>query len=359
MIFILWLSGGIIKDPQIINTNFYPNVSIIVSAHNEEKNIKNLLNILINQEYQSEYEIIIANDRSNDSTKDIINNYIKDYQNIKLVDINETPIGWGHKKWALNLCIEKSQYDIILQTDADCIPTIHWIQSMVDNFSDPNVSFISGPAPMMSDNNKLSSYYKLDSLAQDSLSAAALSRNFVLSCTGRNMGFLKKSFFDINGYEGIEHYKSGDDDLLMQKFATLLNEKLKFSFHPNSVVISDPPSSIKEFFNQRIRYASKGFDYYKLQTSNEFKIALPFLYLVNFICLLNIIFFIQSVEIIYLFPITIKTISDYWICSIFFDKINQNFTVFEFLVLALLHPIYVVSLGLLSPFINYNWKDDV
>ena len=359
MLILIWFSDGVIKNNLVSNNTFHPNVTIIISAHNEEENLPSLLNILVNQEYNSEYEIIIANDRSTDDTKDIILSYTKKYNYIKLINIEETPIGWGHKKWALNQCIKKAQFNIIIQTDGDCLPKPKWIKSIVEYFSDSDVIFVSAPAPMENKNNQFSEYYKLDSLAQDALSAAAFTKGMSFSCTGRNLAFLKNAFLDIDGYEGIEHYESGDDDLLLQKFSTLLNGGIKFSFNSDSIVISDPPKSITDFINQRIRYASKGFDYYKLNTRIEFKIFLPFLYLINLICLLGIIFFIQTVNIIYLAPIIFKLIGDYWLCSIFFDKIKIHFPILKFLVLSIVHPIYVVSLGLLAPFTNYTWKENV
>ena len=358
MLIIIWFASGIIKNNSIINDGFLPGISVIISAHNEEKYIGDLLSILVNQTYRSNYEIIIANDRSTDNTKKIILEYKKNYQTIELIDIIETPIGWGNKKWALNKCIDKAQYDIILQTDADCLPKETWIESMSNQFADPNVIFISGPSPLIDNKNKLSEYYKLDSLAQDALSASGMTHNLIFSCTGRNMGFLKESFLKINGYENIEHYISGDDDLLLQKFSTLLDGKIMFSFNPESVVESKPPQSINIFLNQRIRYASKGFDYYKLNTTMEFKVLLPFLYIVNAITLLSLIIFIQKMNIIYLFPILLKSIGDYWLCSIFFDKIKESLNIKKFIILSIIHPIYVSSLGILSPLITYKWKND-
>ena len=358
LLILIWLVTGIISDKQIIDDSFHPKVSIIISAHNEEKNLSHLINALINQDYDSDYEIIIANDRSTDFTKKIIDNYVKDYLYIKIINIDDTPIGWGHKKWGLQQCIEKSKYDIILQTDADCIPKSRWIKSMIINFSNPNVVFVSAPSPMQNKDNLFSTYYKLDSLAQDALSASAISQNLAFSCTGRNMGFLKQSFLAINGYEGIEHYQSGDDDLLFQKFATLLNGIIKFSFNADSIVESPPPKSLKGFLNQRIRYASKGIDYYKLNTTIEFKLLLPFLYIVNLICLIGIISFVRINDISYLLPFIFKIIADYWMCSNFYNKINEKFMFAEFLILSVIHPIYVVSLGLISPFITYTWKSN-
>jgi len=358
LIILLWLASGIINYSTAKTLGFLPGVSVIISAHNEEKNIKRLLDSITNQTYLGEYEIIIANDRSNDLTKKIIIDYMEKYNYINLIDIKETAIGWGNKKWALYQCIHKSQYNIIIQTDADCIPGPGWIESMVQQFSNPDVVFISAPSPLMSNNNKLSAFYKLDSLAQDALSAGGMSHNLSFSCTGRNMGFLKKKFHDINGYENIEHYISGDDDLLLQKFATMSNGKIAFNFNFEAIVPSPPPKSIDEFLNQRIRYGSKVFEYYKLNTRREFKILLPFLYIVNLISLLGLIMFVEKITLIYLIPILIKTIADYCLCSSFIKKISDKINIKVFIILSIIHPIYITSLGLLSPFISFKWKND-
>ena len=54
----------------------YPFVSIIISAKNEAENITNLLNGLLTQEYpKNSYEIIIANDKSTDSTLNKLNTF--------------------------------------------------------------------------------------------------------------------------------------------------------------------------------------------------------------------------------------------------------------------------------------------
>ena len=56
-----------------INEDYNPNISIIISARNEEKNIKKTLDSLIEQNYPNDkYEILVANDRSIDNTKSIL-----------------------------------------------------------------------------------------------------------------------------------------------------------------------------------------------------------------------------------------------------------------------------------------------
>ena len=64
------------------------NFSLVLPCYNEEQNIGDLLSMLVNQTYRSNYEIIIANDRSTDNTKKIILEYKKNYQTIELIDIS-------------------------------------------------------------------------------------------------------------------------------------------------------------------------------------------------------------------------------------------------------------------------------
>ena len=64
LFFMIWLANGIANYSSNDNPNYYPNVSIIISAHNEENNLPILLYSLIKQDYaDGQYEIIIANDR--------------------------------------------------------------------------------------------------------------------------------------------------------------------------------------------------------------------------------------------------------------------------------------------------------
>ena len=76
-----------------LESDFQPNVSIIVSARNEEKNIGSLIDSLLKQDYDSsKIEILIANDRSSDNTEKI-------YTNMP----TSITVGRYHS-WAIDLC---------------------------------------------------------------------------------------------------------------------------------------------------------------------------------------------------------------------------------------------------------------
>ena len=57
-------------------------ISVILTTKNEEKNIGDLLKILVEQE--DPYEVIIVDSESTDRTREIVEEYSKKYDHIKL-----------------------------------------------------------------------------------------------------------------------------------------------------------------------------------------------------------------------------------------------------------------------------------
>ena len=356
-IIILWFSDAINKF-SIENNNIKqyenPFISIIIAAHNEEKNIEKLLHSLFNQTYNNKlFEIIIIDDRSKDNTANSISNYSN--SNLKLIKIDETPLGWSHKKWALNSGIKNAKGEIILQTDADCIPNKRWIETMVNAFSDNNVGFVCGPSPLFS-KNKIEKILQLENNAQDAVSAGGLQNKLILSCTGRNLAFIKKIFENIQGYKNIEHFESGDDDLLMQKINKKTNYKIKFLIDENAIVYSNPPHSINQFIKQRLRFASKGLFYFTWKADISLRIILPILYLTNITICFAIIQFSSTSNPIWLFPFILKSLSDMYLTYNYCAKINQNWNFYDCLLLSFIHPFYIIIFGTLGPILKVKWK---
>ena len=95
-----------------------PKVSIILPARNEEKFIGSCLDSLVNQDY-IDYEIIVINDSSDDSTGTIIKKYTKKFPKLIHVDAKPKPEGWVGKNWACMEGYKKATGDLLLFTDSD------------------------------------------------------------------------------------------------------------------------------------------------------------------------------------------------------------------------------------------------
>ena len=95
-----------------------PKVSIILPARNEEEFVGKCLDSLIKQDYEN-YEIIVIDDSSEDTTWKIISKYAERHTNIISVSAKPKPEGWMGKNWACMEGYKKASGELLLFTDAD------------------------------------------------------------------------------------------------------------------------------------------------------------------------------------------------------------------------------------------------
>lgn len=353
LIIILFYGLNLIKPAE--RSHRY-RVSIVVAARNEEKNIGDCLIALLNQTYSMMlYEIIIVDDRSTDSTSAIVQSYCRQYPQVRLLQVRQLPSGYAGKKYALETGINAATGEIILTTDADCIPGPSWIQGMI-NYFEPEVGIVAGFSPLIKSGreNIFSRLMTLDSMALAAVAAGSFGLGNPITCNGRNLGYRKAAFQSVNGFQEIQNFVSGDDDLLLHLVRTKTNWKARYSIDQQTFVQSKIPENFQQFANQRIRHASKG-RYY----SFWLKLALVMVYLLN-------------LNLIILMPVAILSMSSLipWLCCWLTKSLSEFFLIYRiahlfnykkalivFPIAMLLHPFYVVIFGLWGQLGKFYWKD--
>jgi len=91
----------------------YPDVSVVIAARNEARNLPGLLAALAGQSYpEDRLEIIIVDDQSTDATQRILAAGAEQMGNLRTLRLEEIPAGWAPKKWALAAGIGASQMDL-------------------------------------------------------------------------------------------------------------------------------------------------------------------------------------------------------------------------------------------------------
>ena len=358
LILLLWFSESIFNYNKTIKKGELKKVSVVISARDEEKNLINLYNFLENQTYPKELtEIIIVDDKSIDSSFEILQDLSKKNK-IKLIRIKKTPIGWASKKWALTQAIESATGEIIMQTDADCQLHPGWITSVINQFNNDSIIFVSSPSLLKQSKSKLlNQLFYLDSLAQDAFSAGSILNNIPLSSVGRNIAFYKKNFLNIDGYKNIEDIDSGDDDLFMHKMLNFQSGKVTFLLDFNAIVWSEAPLNFLEFAKQRLRYASKGIIYYKTSfVNNYFKMIVPFLFLINLLVMVCLIRFGETGQPILMVPLAVKFFADFILLYVMTKKLKLALNLTYVIILSFIHPFYIVIFGFLGPLVQVKWK---
>jgi len=234
-------------------------VTVVTAARNEEQNIGNLLDALLKQDYPPElYTIIIVNDRSEDKTRSIVEEYQQRDSRISIIDVEKIPGGFSPKKYALTLGIQAADSEIICTTDADCIPPPAWISSMNSYFTD-DVGLVAGFSPLFVKNGGtlFTQYLYIDSLSLAAVAAGGIGMGTGWTCAGRNLAYRRSVFDEVGGFEPVKMQVSGDDDLLMHLVQTQTQWKLGYAIVKESTVPSFVQPGLYGYIHQRTRHASK------------------------------------------------------------------------------------------------------
>ncbi len=247
--FILWLALNIkVQRPASYKSAA---ISIIIPARNEEAHIDACLNSIVRQDYDlAKVEVIVMDDSSVDSTAEIAGMF-KDRLNLRV--IKSTSVG---KKQGLKQGIESASSDIILTTDADCVAGDLWLGTMTAMFLGNDLHMLCGPIEF-SGRSWLQQLQKAESAAIVGMSAVMLNKGMPATCNGANLMFRKDVFNRLGGYDTHAHIMSGDDDLLMQRFAKDNPGKVSYMLNKDAIVTTRAAQDMNELLAQRKRWLSK------------------------------------------------------------------------------------------------------
>lgn len=235
-------------------------VSVIVCARDEAANLtRNLPGVLV-QQYRTTHEVIVVNDNSVDESKYILEEFQKSFRKLNVVSLTQEAKLISGKKFPLSVGIKSAKNEIVLLTDADCVPASeNWMFLMQDGFRDDTEivlgygSYFKKPGLL----NKLIRWETFHTALQY-LSYALAGMPYM--GVGRNLSYKKDLFFRNKGFSALNQIPGGDDDLFINKVATKKNTAIVID--PGAHTMSEPRKKWSHWWNQKLRHYSTA-KYYK------------------------------------------------------------------------------------------------
>lgn len=235
-------------------------VSVIICARDEAANlVKNLPGALV-QEYKTTHEVIVVNDNSLDESKYILEEYQREFKQLQLVELKQEARFIPGKKFPLSIGIKTAKHEIVLLTDADCVPASEfWIQKMQDGFND-GIEIVLGYGAMHKKKGFFNKMVRWETFHTALQYLSYASAGMAYMGVGRNLSYKKSVFFRHKGFSAHNHVPGGDDDLFINNAARKKN--INIVIDKDSFTLSEPSNNWKQWIRQKKRHYTTS-KYYK------------------------------------------------------------------------------------------------
>lgn len=326
-------------------------LSVIIPFKNEKKNLPDLIKSLRNQTLNSNYfELFFINDHSEDNSEQIVKKLIKDIPNFYLISEDSTA---GGKKNALQTGLSAASTNIIVTTDADCSHNKKWLETILNYYIKYKPKMIIAPV-LMKGKSFFENMQSLEFLSLIASTAGAAGTGHPIMNNGANSVYEKKVYKEFEDALNMKE-ESGDDIFLLHNIKKKYPKEIHFLKSNDAVVYTKAEKSLKSFFRQRVRWASKSSSY------KDFD-SIICSFIVLGINLILIILFVMSIfETAFLKPalvlMILKIIPDLILIILSAGYFKINKLIMYFPVTVIIYPVYIVITGVAGLFIRkFSWK---
>ncbi|MBX3237392.1 MAG: glycosyltransferase [Nitrospiraceae bacterium] len=221
-----------------------PRVTVIVPVYNGADTIGECLESLLRQSEQGPAcEILVVDDASRDSTPTVVARY-------PLVRAIRQEVNAGPAA-ARNRGAREATGDIILFTDADCVPGEGWLREMLRSFGDPLVMGVKGvyrtkQRELTARVIQLEFEYKYRKLAAQS------AIDFIDTYSA---GYRRAVFLEFGGFDTAFPVPSTEDIDLSFRVAA---KGHLLVFNPSAYVFHRHPAGVADYLKRKFRYAYWG-----------------------------------------------------------------------------------------------------
>jgi cellulose synthase/poly-beta-1,6-N-acetylglucosamine synthase-like glycosyltransferase len=234
-------------------------VTVLVTARNKFQHLKVLIPKLFEQDYPK-FDVMVVNDQSSDRTKRLLEDLMIQYPKLRSVTIKYTPKHVTAKKFAITLGIKVAKNDVILLTDADCLPTSNqWIRQMTAPVREEGKTFALGFSGYQEKGDALNQWIQFETILRALFYLSFGLWKSPFTGTGKNLCYRKSFFMEAKGFKGFWGIEGGDDSVFVNTYANGTNTKVIID--PAAITLSAPKENWKEYLQteRRLLHAERYF----------------------------------------------------------------------------------------------------
>ena len=322
-----------------------PSVSVILAARNESAHMADCLKSLTQQDYQGDWQVIVIDDHSTDTTPDIARSF--DFDRLTLLESGD----WSGKKQALTAGVREASGDYLLFTDADVVVSSSWISTMVAGVQGGVLA--TGPVTYLAESGAFSNFQALDLFGLMVISGAGWNSGLHHLGNGANLIMTKDVFQEIDGYAGNEQLASGDDLFAIQQVHNKYPEHTTYIKNHDAIVNTYSEKTLGGFISQRLRWASKN----RALPEQSIQYVWGFVWIVNLVIIAAAIWALYTREWTGMLPLVMKYLAEYLLLLTGSRFAHQRGPLRWYPVAFLINLLYVPFIGAMALVASsYQWK---
>lgn len=236
---------------MIEKSGTWPFVSVLVAARNEEPNISTCLHSLSLQNYSGKWEVLVADDHSEDQTHALALSFSKMDSRFRVFSVPEPHSEVKGKALALAILAEKAEGSVFLICDADMKMPTGWIQTMVHSIGSFRVDLLNGTTTTEG-KTLFSALQAIDWLIPQGHFSWLSRLGVAYTAMGNNMAITRKAYESTGGYLKIPFSLTEDFELFRQ--AHNKGYRLIHHFDTSVLGISAPQNHPSGWLQQHIRW---------------------------------------------------------------------------------------------------------
>ena len=235
-----------------------PFISIFIPAHNEENTIESTVRSVCNSEYtkhgESNFEVIVVNDGSTDTTGEILSKLKEEIPELRIVTRHPPRSGKG-KGFVLNDALTLSKGEIIGVFDADTQIKTDFLMKIVQYLNGDKIEGVQSRVKMWNKNENFLARMQHVEFASFGNTLIGKDNLDFTGFLGGNGQFVKKqAIIDSGRWDGF----AVTEDLNLAIKIILNDGKIRYC--GECAVYQEAVTTWKAFFRQRVRWAIGNFE---------------------------------------------------------------------------------------------------
>ena len=227
-----------------VNQTYFPAVSVIVPAYNEEVNAVRTINNLLQQNYPG-LKIIFVDDGSKDSTFKKISEAFANTSNVQVHSKTN-----GGKASALNYGVNIATTDYVVCIDADTQLKFDAVSQLMKKFDEEGVAAVAGNVKVGNEINMITRWQSIEYITSQNFDRRAFDLlNCITVVPGAIGAFKKEAIIKAGGF--TTDTLAEDCDLTMR----LQRNNYKVRNCNEAISYTEAPETMKQFMKQRFRWS--------------------------------------------------------------------------------------------------------